>query len=80
MILASSIPHRLFPLAPILPLDYPYIVTFHLVSGDLRGGNDKKKTHEKRNIAYTLFIPIFKKAWPGQKRKKKPYFCVMFNQ
>ena len=28
---------------PQLPATTPYIVTFHLVSGDLRGGNDKKK-------------------------------------
>ena len=32
-----------FLLAPILPLNYPYTVTFDLVSGDLRGGNNKKK-------------------------------------
>ena len=37
----ASIPHRQFLLAPTLPLNYPYIGTFHLVSGDLRGGNDK---------------------------------------
>ena len=62
MILAG-IPHRLFLLAPILPLNYPYIVTFHLVSSDLRGGNDKKKTDEKRNVAYTLVFALFKKAF-----------------
>ena len=32
MILAS-IPHSLLLFAPILPPNYPYIVTFHLVSG-----------------------------------------------
>ena len=79
MILAS-ISHRLFLLAPTLPLNYPDIVTFDLVSGDLRGGNNKKKkTHEKCNVAYTLFFTLFKKAffwlWPGQKRTK-PVFCV----
>ena len=36
MILAS-ITHSLLLLAPILTPNYPYIVTFHLVSG----GNDK---------------------------------------
>ena len=83
MILASG-PHRLFLVAPIPPLNYPYIAAIHLVSGDLWGCNDKKKkTHEKRNVAYIHFFALFKKAsfwlWPGQKRKKKTYFCVMFN-
>ena len=70
---------------PILPLNYPYTVTFDLVSGDLRGGNNKKKTLEKRNVAYTLFFTLFKKAffwlWPGQKRKKTCVFvwCLTNN-
>ena len=75
----DSISHRLFLLAPILPLNYPYTVTFDLVSGDLRGGNNnKKKTHEKHNVASTPFFTLFKKAffwlWPGQKRKKTCIF------
>ena len=47
-VILASVSHRQFLLAPNLPLNYPQlpltdIVTFHLVSGDLRGGNDKNK-------------------------------------
>ena len=37
-LILASIRHRLFLLAPTLSLNYPDIVTFHLVSGDLWGG------------------------------------------
>ena len=59
-----------FSLPQTYPLTTPYIVTFHLVSGDLRGGNDKKYTVKKRNVVLTLLFALSKKAflwlWPGQ--------------
>ena len=36
-------PHKLFLLPLTYPSTTPYIVTFHLVSGDLWGGSDKIK-------------------------------------
>ena len=39
----ASIPHRLFLLAPNLPVNYPLHCNFSLISGDLRGGSDKNK-------------------------------------
>ena len=39
----SQCPSRQFLLAPNHPSTTPYIVPFHLVSGDLLGGNDKNK-------------------------------------
>ena len=39
----SQCPSDNFSLPPTYPSTTPYIVTFHLVSGDLRGGNDKNK-------------------------------------
>ena len=77
MILAS-ISHRLFLLAPILALNYPYTVTFDLVASDLRGGNYKKKrTHEKCNVAYTLFFTLLRKHFSGYglaRKGEKPVF------
>ena len=56
----ASIPHRQFLLAPTLPLNYPNIVTFHLVSGDLRGGNDKNIL-----LKNSLFSPFSRKHFSG---------------
>ena len=68
-----------YPSQTISPCPYPtYIVAFHLVSSDLHGGNEKKKTHVKRNVAYTLFFTLFKKHFSGyglaRKGKKKNVF------
>ena len=69
---------------PQLPLDCNFSTGFRW---QRRGGVatlKEKKTHEKRNIAFTLLRPIFKKAfflamgWP--EKEKNPYFFVMFNQ
>ena len=62
-----------------LPLLQTYQHTSILVSGVISGvATIKKKTHEKRNVAYTLFFTLFKKAffwlWPGEKRKKTCVF------
>ena len=76
--IVTSILHRLFLLAPTLPLNYPYIVTFHLVSGDLQGGNNRNKLL-KCNVVYTLLFALFEKEffwlWPEQKRKKPVLLC-----
>ena len=74
----ASIPHRLFLLAPTYPSPTPYIVTFHLVSSDLRGGSEKIETLKKRNVGHTLLFALFKKAflwlWAAQKGEKNPVF------
>ena len=60
---------------PTLSLHYPNIVTFHLVSGDLRD-NDKKYTLEKCNVAYTPFFSalFLAMAWP-EKEGKNVVLC-----
>ena len=64
---------------PQLPIDCNFSTGFRW---QRRGGVatlKEKKTHEKRNIAFTLLRPIFKKAffwlWAGQKRKKTRIFA-----
>ena len=76
----ASIPHRLFLLAPTYPSPTPYIVTFHLVSGDAPGRQRKNETLKKRNVGRTLLFALFKKAflwlWAGQKREKPSIFVL----
>ena len=57
-------------LAPTLPLNcthcnYPDIVTFHLFSGDLRGGNDKSIPLKKAMWRILFFLPFLKKHFSG---------------
>ena len=37
-----------------------------------------KETLKKHRIFFVLLKKAFFRLWPGQKRKKKTYFCVMF--
>ena len=57
-VIVTSILHRLFLLAPTLPLNYPYIVTFHLVSGDLQGGNNRNKLLKMQCSIYSFIRPF----------------------
>ena len=69
----ASIPHRQFLLAPTLPLNYPYIGTFHLVSGISGVATIKIYSWKTQCSPFreSIFLAM---AWP-EKEKKNVVLC-----
>ena len=79
MILASIYPSQTISPSPTLPLNSgPYIVTFHLVSGDLSGGHNKNKLLKNAISLYFFFPPFLRKhflAMAWQEKEKNIFLC-----
>ena len=75
-VIVTSILHRLFLLAPTLPLNYPYIVTFHLVSGDLQGGNNRNKLLKMQCSIYSFIRPFWERIFLAMAWTEKEKTCT----